>query len=354
MSNDTSHAAKSDPVLPAAPAPEADSVGHEPESGAVQPDQVAPSSLATPSIATGAVNMPPTDPNARLSLKRELVCRIQTTLTGARALLCVPTAPTAAEVRRFAEVLKQLNEFMISFLNWQAEPANRKLFIEIGVAARISSAERGSLNPDPWYTFWRAIDVFPLALTATKHEMAINSLALSERGAEILRTATDALEVQLYGLALADIDIQRALDDMANEVFAIAETNLARETEQPLEPATKPTIAAPPAPSSNGSPPVGMTSKCRLKVTIDPPEAELDGNRFRLANHSVAFYLKAMADAPGAWQSSGDIRKRYPEFIAAKPHRLRRGLPSQINLMIEVSAGKGSRIPVEALCEFAP
>lgn len=82
----------------------------------------------------------------------------------------------------------------------------------------------------------------------------------------------------------------------------------------------------------------------RLTVTLDPPQAVLDGNPYALSSDG-AFYLDALLKAHGDWVSGVTIAETCP----MRPDRVRKKLPKPIHELTESVPGKGHRIEREKL-----
>lgn len=85
--------------------------------------------------------------------------------------------------------------------------------------------------------------------------------------------------------------------------------------------------------------------KYRLTVSLDPPQAVLDGEPFALDEDQAAF-VKEVLDAGGDWISGSQITKARE---LPRPDRVRDSLPRQILELIESAKYKGYRLPLASL-----
>jgi hypothetical protein len=82
--------------------------------------------------------------------------------------------------------------------------------------------------------------------------------------------------------------------------------------------------------------------KIRMTVTLDPPQAVLDGKPFALTADGADF-VKSLLDAKGDWLSSSNL----PNI--PRPDRVRKALPRLVRELIESAPSKGFRIPQSVL-----
>ena len=93
----------------------------------------------------------------------------------------------------------------------------------------------------------------------------------------------------------------------------------------------------------------GGELRFRLTVDVEKQIAFYDGDPFKLDTQEIACYLAALVAAHGDWLGPNELAEAYPLLKGARPDRLKPKVPWPIQGLIEMEAGKGSRIPLKNL-----
>lgn len=86
----------------------------------------------------------------------------------------------------------------------------------------------------------------------------------------------------------------------------------------------------------------------RLVISLEPPQAVLDGRAYALTEQG-AMFLDAVVAAEGNWVTGGEIAVRHSLFDSQRIKRIKDRLPGPLVRLVESAPGRGSRLRVADL-----